>query len=335
MLKSKKFWGFLASFFFLWLALRNVDWKMVPATLAGLDLRLLVLMFFTYTLEHLARAYRWRAILSGRPLKIKHAWFGIILGYLFNNLLPARAGEFIRSFYLKRKNTASASEVFGSVVFERFLDGVIIMTMLVFSLHHFKTTDLIRKASYSAMFFYGVILAVILLLQFRRRLFERLTLKVFNFFPAAVAEKLNRLRESFTDGLGLIARPRLFFRALTLSAFCWVLSVWTLYVCMRMFNLDFGLAEAVLCISVLAIGSMIPTSPGMIGIYEFCCVLVLHGMLGQTEEVAAMFGVVSHTISYLYVLLAGFVVLSLEGLSFADLRQNRNDEMTQSQGAKA
>jgi len=324
MLKSKKFWGFLVSIFFLWLALRNLDLQTIPATLAKLEFSWLLLIAFTYTLEHLARAYRWRAILPGKPLKMKHAYFGIVLGYLFNNLLPARAGEFVRAYYLKKKDTAPASEVFGSVVFERFLDGIIIVTMIVFSLNFYPSTPLIRQASISAIVFYSVILFGILMLQFRRRLFENLTMRFFNLFPGKIARVLNHSRESFINGLGLIARPRLFFRAVMLSVLSWVLSVITVYVSLLMFNLNLGWPDAVLLICVLSIGAMLPASPGMIGIYEYCCVLALHGILGQPKDVAALFGLVSHSIGYFYVLIAGFIILAIEGLSLSELQKGES-----------
>lgn len=325
MLKSKKFWGFLVSIFFLWLALRNVELQTIPATLARLDFSWLLLIAFTYTLEHLARAYRWRAILPGKALKIKHAYFGIVLGYLFNNLLPARAGEFVRAFYLKKKDTAPASEIFGSVVFERFLDGIIIVSLILFSLNFYPSTPLIRKASISAVVFYGFVLAAIILLQYRRQLFENLTMRFFNLFPRKIAHTLNHSRESFINGLGLIARPKLFFRAVGLSVISWGFSVLTVYISLLMFNFDLGVADAVLLICILSIGAMIPTSPGMIGIYEYCCVIALHGILGQSEEAAALFGLVTHSIGYFYVLIVGFVILAIEGLSLSDLQKGQDE----------
>lgn len=326
MLKSKKFWGFLASIFFLWLALRKVDWQAVPAILSKLDFSLVLLMFLTYTLEYIARGYRWRAILPGKGLKIRHACFGIVLCYFFNNLLPARAGEFIRAFYLKKKNAVSASEAFGSVVFERFLDGVIIITFIVFSLNYFPATPLIRKASISAVVFYSLVLVAILLLQFQRRLFEKLTRRLFSLFPENISKRLADSRESFINGLGLIARPKLFFRSILLSAICWALSTLTIYICLQMFKVGLGLPETILLISVLSIGSMLPASPGMIGVYEFCCVITLNGILGYSEEIAATFGLVSHSIGYIYSLLAGFIVLTVEGLSFSDLSSHKYEK---------
>ncbi len=329
MLKSKKFWGILSSFFFLWLALHKVDWKTVPEILARLDLWLIILICISYTFEHLMRAYRWQAILPDRPLHFKPAYFGIVLGYLFNNLLPARAGEFVRAFYLKRCDIAPASEAFGSVVFERFLDGLVIITLIVFSLWYFPSNSLVQKASASAIVFYLLVLIAILLLQFKRQLFEKLTRRLFDLFPEKISSRLHGSRESFINGLGLIARPRLFFKAAWLSAISWAFSILTVYCWMQMFQLNMGFAEATLLICVLSIGSMIPTSPGMIGIYQFCAVLVLNGILGESKEVAGLYGIISHSIGYLYVLVVGFAILAYEGLSLSDLSRGKSAAKTE------
>ena len=106
MLKSKKIWGIILSIFFLWLALQKVDWNKVPAILSRLNYHFIFFMVITYTIEHFLRAIRWKYILANRPLTLKYSYFGIVLGYLINNLLPARAGEFFRAYYLKKKEIA-------------------------------------------------------------------------------------------------------------------------------------------------------------------------------------------------------------------------------------
>ena len=67
---------------------------------------------------------------------------------------------------------------------------------------------------------------------------------------------------------------------------------------------------------------MLPATPGGIGIYEFCCVLVLHNLLGYTNEIAAIFGLTSHFFAYVYLLIAGFIILTIENLKFSDLQKD-------------
>lgn len=333
MLKSKKFWGIILSFFFLWLALQKVDWKHVPAILSSLKLEYIFVILISYTLEHLIRAVRWQQILFERKFPFKTAYFGVVIGYFFNNVLPARAGEFFRAYYLKKNKVSGGSEAFGSVVFERFLDGVVIVTLLVFSLQNFKTTPLIENASVSAIVFYCLVLAGIMLLQFKRTLFVKISSAVFNLLPEKFATRLNSSRDSFIDGLRLIGQPVVFIKALGTSFIAWGISIFTLWLSLKMFSIDFGFTQTALLISVLAIGSMIPSSPGMIGIYQFCCVITLNGIFGLSNEIAATFGLVCHFISYVYVLILGFIMLTHEGMRVEEVSAAENKDIENIQSA--
>lgn len=329
MLKSKKIWGILASFLFLWLALQKVEFSKVPEIIASLQFRYLIFIFAGYTVEHISRAYRWQMILSERPMSLKHSYFGVVLGYFFNNLLPARAGEFLRAFYIKKKNIAPGSEAFGSVVFERFLDGIVIVSFIIFSLHKYTATPLIRKATFSAVIFYALVLIGLVFLQFKRALFVRITSAIFRLLPDRSNHFLHGARDSFINGLSLMGKPLIFLKALLMSFITWGFSVFTLWLCLEMFSFNLGATETMLLLSVIAIGSMIPSSPGMIGIYQFCCVITLNGMLQISPERAATFGLVNHTVAMIYVLSAGFIILSLEGLSFNELSHTNTQTITE------
>ena len=328
MLKSKKFWGIVTSFFFLWLALQKVDWKHVPAILGSLKYEYILLICVSYTIEHFIRALRWQQILCNRELPFKISYFGVVIGYFFNNILPARAGEFFRAYYLKKKMITTGSEAFGSVVFERFLDGVVIVSLLLFSMQHFKTSPLIEKASISAIVFYCLVLMGILLLQFKRSLFEKITSAIFKFFPEAIGNRLHTSRDSFINGLGLIGKPLVFIKAVLSSFIGWAVSIFTLWLTLRMFSIDFDFSQTAFLISVLAIGSMIPSSPGMIGIYQFCCVITLNGIFGLSNELAATFGLVGHFIAYSYVLVLGFALLTHEGMRVEEVSTAKDPEIT-------
>lgn len=318
MLKSKKFWGIIASFLFLWLALKKVDLEQLPRIISTLKFRYLFLICISYAFEHITRAIRWQMILFNREMPLRTAYSGVILGYFFNNILPARAGEFLRAFYLKKKQIAPGSEAFGSVVFERFLDGIVLVAFIIFSLQNFKATPLVRQAGISAIIFYSGILIAILLLEFKRPLFDRISSFFFNLLPETISYRLHSVRDSFVDGLALISQPRVFFKALLMSFFTWGLSLFTLWLCLEMFSFGFGIMETMLLMSVIAVGSMIPSSPGMIGVYQFCCVITLNGILGLPVAESAAFGLVCHTVALLYVYIIGFTILAVEGIKFSE-----------------
>lgn len=323
MLKSKKFWGIIASILFLYLAVQKVDWGQVSKIILGLDYRFIFLMCISYTFEHISRALRWKVILWNRPLPFLYSYFGVVTGYLFNNVLPARAGEFIRAYYLRKKNVAPVGEVFASVIVERFLDGLIIVSLIIFSLYKFPGNELIKKAAMSAIIFYVVILFAMLIIWFKKDWYEKLSGYFIRLLPDKISGKVNNLKNTFADGFALVGSPLRLLEAIVMSLVSWGFSILTLYLCLKMFNIGFGFYESVLLISVLGLGAMIPASPGMIGIYEYCCVIVMSFVLGKSKDLAISFGLVAHSIGYLYVLIVGFSIFIYEGFKFSDLAETQ------------
>lgn len=321
MLKSKKIWGFFIAVFFLWLSMRNVSPEKIPAVVSTLRLQFVLLMVLSLTCEHLLRAIRWRTILAGRSVTIKHAWFATILGYCFTNLLPARAGEFVKAMYLKKKQAGTFSEIIGSIVVERFLDGVVLITMIAISLQYFRANEMLSQAAFSALVFNVLVLIFIVFTWFRRNWVEYILSKVFGLLPTSFGSKLNHWSKSFIDGLDLISKPLSFLSALASAYVGWFFSITTIVLCLKMFSLNMGYSEATLIVSILALAAMIPSSPGMIGIYQFCSVLALHNVLNQPLEVAATFGLVSHAMTYFYSIFAGFAVMAHEGVKYKELKK--------------
>ena len=137
MSKYKKFWGIIFSLFFLWLALRKIDFYELPKAISSIDSTFIILVILSYTLEMITRAVRWQIIQPQEKITFKYSFFGLIMTYFFNNILPARAGEFFRPFYFSKKNIADSGETLGAVVLERFFDGVMLLTLILISFQTF------------------------------------------------------------------------------------------------------------------------------------------------------------------------------------------------------
>ena len=323
MIKSKKFWGFVLSFLFLWLALKGLDFKQIPDILKNLSWLYIPLILVSVILEHFTRGIRWKKILHGRSVTVKQSFYATVLGYFFNNIFPARAGEFIKAWYLKEKGSTDFGEAFGSVVVERFLDGVFILGLMCFSLNLFTSTPLMKNAAIITLVFYALILVFIVLTYFWKNSFEKIAVKVFSIFPAKLSEKLTNAFNSFMSGLVIITSSfSVFINSIIWTIIAWGFTFLTHYLLIRMFNLDLDFYGLSFIMVVLAIGSMIPGSPGNVGIYEYSCVIALK-MLGFSNELGAAFGLLTHTLNYVIIAIEGFVVLTIENLSIKEIQEGQ------------
>jgi len=89
------------------------------------DWALLALGVAVYGVTILVRGWRWREILRFADIKHEPAdAYGLVtVGYMGNNVLPARGGEVLRIFLLAERSSARRREVLGSILTERMLDA--------------------------------------------------------------------------------------------------------------------------------------------------------------------------------------------------------------------
>jgi uncharacterized membrane protein YbhN (UPF0104 family) len=91
----------------------------------------LILAFISY----ISRAYRWGLTLHpvGYHSTLKNQYHSLMIGYLVNMTIP-RAGEFTRSLMLKRSDNIPVAGSFGTIVTERIVDMIILLSISLLSI---------------------------------------------------------------------------------------------------------------------------------------------------------------------------------------------------------
>lgn len=320
MSKYKKLWGIFFSLLFLWLALCKIDFQAMPAVFSTIDLSFFLLMILSYTVEMLTRAHRWLIIQPKENLNFKYSFYGLVLTYLFNNILPARAGEFFRPYYFAKKGMATSGETLGAVVLERFFDGVMLLGLILISFQQFSNNEMLQKASIITAVFYGIVFVGILLAIFKKELFEKIVKWCLSFLPQKANEFLYNIAMKFIDGLSTIKDMKRLIKILLSSVVCWFSSVVTAWLCFKAFGFEENFITASFVLTVLSISSMIPASPGTLGVYEYFCIFLLSNILGHTPEEGAAFSIVLHGLTYFYILIAGLIIALIEGIKLTPVK---------------
>lgn len=133
-MKSK--WGVLAGILvtvvFLVLAFYNVNLGQFWTCFSAYNVWWAVGSVTFFAGSVLFRALMWRVTTGhmGRT-GLATLYGGVTVGYMANNLLPLRAGELIRPYYLSRKRGFPYAGVLSTVVIERVTDVVVLSFLLV------------------------------------------------------------------------------------------------------------------------------------------------------------------------------------------------------------
>jgi len=122
--------GVLISLVAVSVAMKDVRLAEVLSALRRADYRGFVLVMALTLLGFWLRALRWRWLISTpRPLGLGSLFSATMIGFMANNLLPLRLGEFVRAWVLGRRERISKTTVFATVVVERVVDMITLLAI--------------------------------------------------------------------------------------------------------------------------------------------------------------------------------------------------------------
>lgn len=302
----------------LWWLFRDQDLGLIASQIRGADPLLFTLATAIAVSAYAIRAWRWKILLSPlcRDTSFYHRWATTHIGFMANNLLPARVGEFVRAYALARVEPVSVSGAFGSLVVARFLDGISVVALLIVAvaLPSFPAGVMVFGQPLGG-FVRGVIVTLSVLLVIIGTLvlvpdLARGTVRRFGvLLPPALAARLTVMMDQFLDGLSVLRDPRLFAASLALSLLHWTWYGLSFLLGMAAFHIDLGYGAALFTQSLVAFGAAIPSAPGFFGTWHAAAKVALVDAYGVPETQALAFATGYH--------LAGFLPITALGLYYA------------------
>ncbi len=321
------FLGLAVSLVCVWWAMREVRPAEVFEALRHADYRgFLAVMGFTL-LGFWIRAFRWRWLLTTpRPIRFGSLYRATMIGFMANNLLPFRLGEFVRAWALGRSQNLSKTTVFATVVVERIVDMITLLAIFGISLmlHPISSeTEAGRLTNAGAKTLVAACIGLTLFLVAIERspkLLDAIVRRIARFLPERVGKKGVAAIDHFVKGLSLFRDvPRLLwvfllsFVMFGAFAMCLQLSMWALDIPVPWYG---GLIMLV----ITAIGIMVPAAPGYIGTLNLACVAGL-ALFGVGKDLAVPFSWFYWAGQWIPVSVVGIYCLKLEGLSLRSIGQ--------------
>src|SRR5438132_2875912 len=170
------------------------------------------------TLTFPIRTLRWRLILrdvGGGAYPLRPLWHATAIGFMANNLLPVRAGEFARAYVASRQLPVRFSTALASVGVERVFDGLMLVSLMAVAIGSsaFPHRADIGRTSVSAITttaaaFFGVVLVVAVLVVHRPAPWLALLGRATHaLLPARVAARVMRIADWRVAGLEVLKNP--------------------------------------------------------------------------------------------------------------------------------
>jgi uncharacterized protein (TIRG00374 family) len=263
-------------------------------------------------------AIRWQLLL--RPVKQVgvHRLFAItMIGFMANNVLPARLGEFVRAYALGRSEALPPSLPFATIVIERIFDGFTLLLFLVGGLSFLQASRaLLWAAGLMGVLYLGV-LGGLLILRTGRGL--GLLTGTLDRLPDRFGKPGRHLLDSFRVGLDVLGDTRALLLTALMSILIWVVNAAGVEAMFRAFSLELPLYASFLLLGVIAVALVLPSAPGYVGPFQVGTVQGL-ALVGVTRDTALSLSIVYHLANYIPITIVGLAYLSALNLTLGELR---------------
>ena len=303
----------------------------IAAAFKDADYRSLPLMLLCLSLFYWLKTIRWRFLLAplGTFRPLRDLFPPTIVGFAFNNVLPAHLGEFVRVFVFSRQSRLPRTAVLSSIVLERIFDVIAILTILMTGLLLVDAAQIDPKIVRSAKIFaglvcLGLICAAIYLIWTKPvvALVER-CLGFFPFIPAGLRGKIVGLVETGAEGLASLRSGKLLAGIMTTSFLQWFLNGLTIHLALWAFGIKVSPTVSAIVLGATAIGVTVPASPGYF--IQICFLLVLKQFVPGREEDIFAASIYYHMLQWIPVTFVGMFFFLRAGYKVGDVQEQAED----------
>jgi uncharacterized protein (TIRG00374 family) len=308
----------------LLLALRGVDASRLRESITQASPGWLLVALAVYLSAYLVRSLRWRIILKPiQKVSVGESFSMMMAGYFLNYVIPVRAGELAKSFFLKKLHGTPIATSLPTVFVDKLFE--LLSVVLVIVMIPVLAVDLTAPLVAIVAIVLAVFLAAIALLVFAFRNEQataRVLSRLFAWLPARLHERLRVWLHLFVRGMA-VAREhvRVLPVLVALTGAAVLLDATYFSLMFKAFSVDVAFPKVLFGYTLLSLSYILPTPPAQIGYNELVIGLIFAGGLagpgtGRSEIMAVV--VVAHALTGALIAAAGLWSFGAMGIRVSD-----------------
>ena len=238
------------------------------------------------------RALRWRWLFKKENSpSIPSLYRAELIGYFGNNVLPLRLGELLRSYIVGKENHLSKSFVIGTVVLERLMDMLALISLALLLLLIYPLEESIR----GYVLWSGII--------------SIFTLTIFLFILPRIKvikadHKILIIIKQIVDGL-LSIRKEMLIPVIISSLLIWCIYWMDVFLLQRAFQFNLSWAQVLTVLVISSVALSIPSAPGMIGTFHAAVKYTMVDLFAFSANEGNSFAILMHAYGYILFTLLG------------------------------
>lgn len=320
---------FAVSLILLYFAFANTDFKELWLYIKNADIKYIFLLGISIVTALSFRGLCFKQLISkAADIPLKDSALLCLTASAMNIVIPARAGDMFRAFYTGQKYGVNKLKVFGTVMFERILDMIVICSFLFLGICFYKKSPLAFNLCLVALF---IIIAgfAFALTTYKFLDIDKLCNKAiswsgkipFRNFTRKVIELINKIFGAFCSGFEILDSPKKLLSALITSFTIWFFECLNYVITFYALHLDVHFSLSIFIICFIVFAGLIPSTSIFLGPAQIA-VLAAFSLYNLDKETALAVSLLEQGIcTILCVIIAVFFLLK-NNISFTDCKEN-------------
>ena len=300
-----------------YLAYRELDLASLQQRIAVIPVYPILLCFIGQVCLQIFHMFRWGTLL--RKLETV-PWLRIYSLNVISNaalyILPMRLGEFVRPTYAASQTQLKFSQTSSTSVIERVIDGTIIGSLALVALFSSRSSygneDIFRSALLLLLVVF-LLLAFLLFAVRNSEWIQKCITLTIGRVSSRLSEFLGQFITQFTQATNEFLSIQTLSLYLGLSLSIWLIDALSIYALFEILDADLPFQATFMALSLIVLGSFLPSGPGQIGVFEYSVSLGL-AVFGIQLEDGILIGALYHGI-----LLGTIILMGLSGFVISRL----------------
>lgn len=261
------------------------------------------------------KSVRWSVLLK-EALGVwpEEATRAVFIGYFGNAVFPFKMGELIRIQVIRKHHASSFSNVFATIVLERSMDALTLLSFLLLATLVFPLPDWMKQGAVLTTGLFFCLSTLLLLVSLRSpRILDRAAASSTDGFGVRFCKRCLRF---FLSGLAVVRSPSTLLAAIGITICAWSLETLGTYCAFLAFHLHLSFFVSALLTVIVSLGVAAPSAPSGLGTSQFLYVLCL-GWFAVSKEVALSLSVCNMLLMLLALAGFGLYFLWREGMDLS------------------
>ncbi|HOH98549.1 MAG TPA: lysylphosphatidylglycerol synthase transmembrane domain-containing protein [Candidatus Cloacimonadota bacterium] len=299
---------------FLWL--HFIPFAEIGGYFRNLSVLPVLLASISYLAAYFVRSFRWNLLLSQQQkLPIRDTWLYAMGGNLINYLIPIRAGELIKAWFIKRNHGLGIAESLPSIFIDKTFDtlGILAVIILIPFLTIRLSVGLIGLLVVLALVF-SLSLIILLMAARHKDKVSNMLIRGFAWLPGSLKPRVSDLLQRFVNSLNILEHhPAKLVAGIILTALGIALDGFYFYMLFVAFKVPFSFTMALFGYTLINLSYALPHPPAQLGSNEWLMIIIFSLGFGLTKSSASAIMAFAHVLTACLMGVLGAIAISISG----------------------